>query len=266
MNGQHTLAAIVKSQCAQDLLVVAQHCETIEELDILYNQYDKNRNRTLPQAYDAVAYGPKHSLSKTQTNVLGAAIPHILSGFSYASPGSFTDSPLGAFLRDTTNRMAAMSAWLEEAHLMLAVMEHCPQEVRTALSRAQVFGIALLTFRWKPDYAENFWHTVAREEDLLGERPSQKDPSAVLLRWLLGNPVVKIGYRSYPRYVASCWNTYCRKSHSMHHPYARDLDQPFRLAHTPHNGRACKTYLQTDSTLLYSPRVFLAWKGSETPR
>ena len=124
-----------------------------------------------------------------------------------------------------------------------------PKATRNLLVRASVLSIALVTYRFQPEMAHDFWPRLARDSGLI-----EGDPAHTLLRWLRETPARHYDNGSYARHVAAAWNA-AYEGRQLFRLLARQPTQPLLVAGTPHEGNVHKVYLRPTGEVLAAPEA-----------
>lgn len=174
INGNHTLEAVVESGVSLPLTIVYQKVNSVDEAAQSYACFDIQRTRTWQQA--AHAAGIDEGLPEP-AKVL-AAIGVIQANFSAVQ------GLLGVLSR--TARFNLLEEYRNAALLIHGAIAGvgAPDRNQKMIRRAAVFAVALVTARYQPSAAEEFWGGVARDDGL-----RRNDPRKVLLRYMENNAV-----------------------------------------------------------------------------
>jgi hypothetical protein len=141
--------------------------------------------------------------------------------------------------RNAETRVALIHAWHDEVARWLADLHGQPRAITRLLTRQAVVAVALVTYRFSPQAAQEFWRGVA-SDDRLG----QKDPRKALLLYLIDKSPTGISPAMYSRYVASAWNSWC---HNRPRNNLRLTKTPtIQIDHTPHTGQELLVYLDAE--------------------
>jgi len=244
LNGLHRLTALGRSRESVWFWVEERRVTSLAEMADLYAVHDRNLSRSLRDLYrvdpdlQTTALAPKH------LHKLGGALGVLVSGFQQPT-GYASDTLWVGLLRNPRVRKTLILAWAPE---MQQLVTHCqgPGSVRNLLERASVLAVALVTWRFQPAQATDFWGRLAADSGLVAGQPVH-----TLLRWLRESPVRSINPALYPRYVAEAWN-----AHMAGKTFPRALageSGPLRLAGTPHTGTQHLHYVNAQGAALREP-------------
>lgn len=247
VNGQHTLAAMVASQCALLLDVQETLVETMEDVAVLYGRHDRGLARSLTDSYSAHGFAETYGFSREHTAIIGGAMPLVVSGFT--SYGNYTGQ-LGKFMRDQDLRWGMMVDWVDESRLFFEDIRGTAGFLFKCLSRAAVVSVALVTYRYTGNDATEFWREVAKDNGLQSTHPAK-----TLIRFLLEHPAKMHAPNIYARYVATAWNAFFEER-SLSLLRARDAGFPILIEGTPFDGKRALYFMQPDGTLVHDPIAF----------
>lgn len=219
LNGNHTLEAVVLADMPLLLSFIRQPVADIEEAGCIYARQDVHRTRTWQDTYRARGM---ESLMPGFKGVehLGAAVPYIA--------GNFQESFRRVRMDTRESRLAMMEAWAPYGRLYHESMQGASKPITRMLVRGAVMSVGLVTFRYAPMKAQEFWSSVAADDGLRAN-----DTRKVLLDWLRDNSTFKGDNRVLAsKAVASCWNAWCMKEDRK---FIRPSTmQEFKLQGTPY--------------------------------
>lgn len=210
VNGQHTLAAIVKANKPVVLTVLRTVVLSEDEMGQFYGRHDRHRGRTPHDALGAMNMAAKLDLAEPEVNAFSTGLRWIESGFRRLSV--HTDPELSG----SNDRIAeSMMQWGKIAGLYFDAVRNAQHGMKGAFRRGPVVAVGLVTFKHQQDKASRFWSVAADEENL-----TKNDPRKALNDYLRkttsssGDPIL------YSRNVAAAWNkfyedgtlTFCRPS------------------------------------------------------
>ena len=246
VNGQHTLAAIVRCGTLQAVVVTETPCATLENVAALYASHDVNLRRSIRDRYSAMELAAELGLSSTDLEALGGAIPILASGFA---GWHGRNEPYAAYFSDLTIRAELMRDWKDEAHAYFVAAPMGRQSIRALLRRVGVLAVGLVTFRYQPEKAQEFWYSILRDDGL-----TANDPRKRLLVFLQDHEVRKYIPEVYPRYSATAWNAFFAGK-LLHNPLQINRAAALTLAGTPHRGRVGQIwrYLDPEGVIHHDP-------------
>ena len=246
INGQHTLTALGQTSGAPIWLQLEEiRVATLEEVGVLYESYDRNLARSWADLYHADAALQQYELAPKHLSALGAACTPLAIGFQVVDR-QFHAHSWAVVLKDAQIRFALMAAWQDEMRNFSASCQG-PGSVRRLLTRGSVLSVALVTYRFQPEAAQQFWPSLARDSGL-----TEGEPAHSLLRWLRDTPTRRLETAAYQRVVAAAWNA-AFQGRQLFKLSGRQPAQPILIAGTPHDGTVCKRYLTDAGQVLQSP-------------
>lgn len=241
INGQHTLHAIVRSGRALWLTIEEHHCKDSFEVAALYKTFDTQLRRTGSDLFAASDFAGTHDLSTNMVDALSGAISIIIGGFVSGTRGK--DHPCNLFISNPHNKEAAMAMWAEPARAYFQTFsQDTPGFVKWQAHRAMVAAVGIVTFRYQPVAAKEFWERIARREMLTSSMPEYR-----LINYLA--PPQESGMRMgflYSRGVAAAWNAAFRGKTLNRGIVPRRLDLPMLIAGTPFDGQRTLMYFRAN--------------------
>ncbi|HEX6827170.1 MAG TPA: hypothetical protein VF077_12705 [Nitrospiraceae bacterium] len=248
INGQHTLHAVILVQQPLEVAVEEIAVESAEELARYYGQFDRVRLRSLQHIYQAHAIHESLNLNKSQAVCLGACLPLFVSGFSQIGP---REDSLRMYTANPRLRMACMEHWVAEASMFFSLIKGAPGVVSMNIRRAPVMAVALVTLRFAPEEAEDFWQNACQDDGL-----AQADPRHTLHLFLRTTKAGEFAPHQYSRYVAAAWNAGQSKRRLKNiSPQPEHL--PIVLTGTPHDGKHVYRYVTPQGDMVREPQWYL---------
>lgn len=195
VNGNHTLEAIVQSSVSIPLTFVYQQVTSLEEVATIYACFDIQRMRTWMQAASAAGLADEIPLAK---HVL-AALSHIIADFG--SGGNIDRIPE---LRSRPLRFQLMEEYKQAAAMLQVCLHGAPPDNARLVRRSGPMAVALVTTRYQPSSAEEFWRNMVWDDGL-----RKDDPRKVLLRYLTNHDTVgQQATRENTIAAANAWNAW----------------------------------------------------------
>jgi hypothetical protein len=228
INGQRSLQAVSLAGKPHRFSVLTYACADIEQVHMLYGTYDRNRPRRLAQLYETSRFCEKHNLSVKQAKMLGAAMPLLAAGFASLAYAKSRRLVRG-LLHSVPIRFSMMEDWLPEMRLLVKDIAGAPHIPTNVLMRAGALPVILVTYRYAPDEAHEFWHNVAWNRADVG------DPRRVLVKWCDVNMLVRYHPHVLARYMAIAWNA-AMDRRKLNVIALRGASAPIIIKHTPHDG------------------------------
>lgn len=198
LNGQHTLAAIVRSGIPTPLQILQTPVRDEKELGELYGRHDRHRSRTSSDAFYGMGLAQDIGLSDKETNAFAPALKYVLNDFRRAI---VTDGKEFATSLDCLAEH--MTLWSAYAREYFGYVREAGPGLKGPFRRAPAVAIALVTIKHQPAKAIDFWAVAAADDGL-----HKDDPRKALVNWLLshssqvGDPI------TYMRNIASAWNKF----------------------------------------------------------
>ena len=153
VNGQHTCNAIIKHGKA--IRVTVRHSSVNSEEDIAFVYaygHDNGLKRSPADALAAYDVAGQHGISTTSTNKIAPAMRHICAGFDYDKRGDTLHTPVEEIKNEFSN-------WVDAFRLF----HHLPvphSRTRKAAYKRSILSVALVTMRFAPEKATEFWTGV----------------------------------------------------------------------------------------------------------
>lgn len=169
LNGYHRMNAQVKSGRSIKWTVVCHPCATYEEVRELYYKFDTNtRIRSGAQILAAVDFADNFGLTKQMAEALFRSVPVIANNFSsmHKDKDRLTAKVMDRRLDFARNYSAA-------AEKYWASLDGCQPSFKRKFLSAGVCAVGLVTFRYQPIVAQEFWSNVALNDGLRRGDPRQ---------------------------------------------------------------------------------------------
>lgn len=227
-DGRHRLRAIMQYGKPELVPVVHIHAKDKDAIADDYIRRDCGRVRTVAHAYTATDLATQTELTNTQLNALGAAC-HIITGGFQLEPRGNRDPAL----RSRDIRKKSVLYWARDAKAFFTATAGSDADMRKALNRAAVLAVALVTIRYQPEKAAQFWHRVALNDGL-----RRREPEHTLVQYLQKYEANSMRRNKYARGVANGWNAHLEESPLciIKVPDAM-LDKPIQIMGSPYNGK-----------------------------
>lgn len=230
VNGQHTLAAVVKSGVTlKSNPVIYYQVEADDEIDNLYAHHDIGKGRSYSDSLRAYQVAENAGIPNSYVNYLSAAISYIKEGF-----------PARYSRRDIAHEdlVELVFDWLPEFKAFLGAISPCDSDVRKKLITKPILAVALVTFRYQAEKAKLFWEQVAKINML-----PRSDPRMALHRTLLTMTMATGENDGYSpahlsRACAYAWNKWFGGvSLVLLKPNVLKVDRPISVHGTPYDGK-----------------------------
>lgn len=241
LNGQHTMNAIIQSECTYDLTVTEHYAQNSDDLAHLYETFDLQRRRRYADSMRVYRLTEVLGMNSTSIENLGAALAWARSNFG-------ADRMMKQMIT-FTDRREWSKLWKWEMHAILEAISPCDKYIRNTLLKQPVLSVALITMRYQPEKSFAFWRQVAWQDGL-----KQYDPRQTLRKYLAASTRTneysgnKVEPYEISRAVALAWNAYMAYR-VWRYVVVRDTTKLMTLAGTPYNGNQSPHFL----SLLESP-------------
>lgn len=190
INGNHTLEAIAACGIAQVLTVTRTRVADENEAGALYAIHDIQQVRTWGASLRATGLGEGIPLADKVMSAIGV----IEDRFAHTTK-SASVSRLG--------RIEQLEEYRKPAEMLSACMDNAPGATSKYIRRAAIMAIALVSFKYQPSLASEFWTNVAHDEGLVTGQPEK-----ALLSWFRNCRITAghIARRDHARAGALAWN------------------------------------------------------------
>jgi hypothetical protein len=197
VNGNHTLEAVVEAGVSVPLTLIYQQVADEEEAAAAYACFDIQRTRGWSDA--ARAIGADHDLINSGKVI--AALTPIMLGFERRSAGTLAQMDLLSRRR----RFEVLEEYRGAAGLLHAACLGSSAVNQRLILRAGVYSVALVTARYQPSSAEEFWGGLVHDDGL-----RVNDPRKSLLKYLSLRTVGTAGEDRYDLTIAAAqaWNAH----------------------------------------------------------
>lgn len=225
IDGQHRLRALARFDRPIRFTFKVYACASFVEVAEHYGRIDfaaQGRDvRDFVRTYDLAA---EHDLDVREACVVATAGKVIAAGLAAAPQATAAYQTL----RSPDALADFLVPWWPSARLYLGAISPGAPAVRRCLYRSGVAAVGLLTARWQPDRARDFWTGLARDDGL-----RQHDPRKTLLAWFGAHRAIdgKLGVANDLRAAAQAWNAAWHGRPLQIIRAQRDLS--FELAGTP---------------------------------
>lgn len=235
INGQHTLTAIIKAGVSLPLPVEEFFVDSDEDIAMLYAHEDLQRKRGFADSMRAFDMPERLGLTRTYIENVASALKWCKSNFGADSKmfRSITQDDLREWVPN----------WAWEMKQMLRAISPCDSASRNLVLKQSVLSVALMTLRYSPDKATEFWRQVAQDDGL-----SRDDPRKTVREWLKNNTIrptntsQSVSPISVSRYVALGWNAWY-EGRPLKILRVRDTSAVLKLAGTSFSGNQSENFL-----------------------
>lgn len=172
-NGQHRMHAVIVADRAQEFQILITECMTLEEVQADYHRHDiVARKRSNAEIMASTGIGDESGLPKQFLVKLFQAGPILENDLQ---PVHYLKDTVAQ--RDIDSRIETVRDWLGEARLYEQFIRSAPKHVKQSLINAGVMAVALVTIRYQPQQAAEFWRGLAEDDGL-----RRGDPRKTLLQ------------------------------------------------------------------------------------
>lgn len=248
VDGQHRLWAVLRSGVTWEFDLAVTRCDSMQEVDRLYTRIDRGKVRSKDDYLRAVDGYADLGMGKRQVQKAYGAAAVLITGFDNSNP---SDDRI-ARLEDA--RYAVIREWAEWFIAYDDAVAGCPSEMYHSLAVRALHAVAVVTCRYQPEKARDFWRRVASVDGLTRYSGEGQLSRAILsgkMHWER-----KVLQPS--RMVAKCWNAYYAGT-TLQKLKVMDgeLGKPILVAGTPYDGK---------KVVRCVPEGFEYLAGSDVPR
>jgi len=205
VNGYHRLTALATlpedSDFRLPVRIIYTLMDNTEEIADHYGVIDTGGPRSGRDAIKAQNFAKDWNVSEDILVTAGAAGALIMTDFVGGRAAAWHH----AVGRSIPARIQFLRDWEQEIRIADELLQQVTSRMRKFILRQPVVAVMLLNLRHTPEQAVDFWTSVITGENLFAT-----DPEMVLRNYLMTHPSSKMGENMYARYVANCWNAYCR--------------------------------------------------------
>jgi hypothetical protein len=231
IDGYHRLQAIIEAGVSSPMVIVNCAVGSMDEVDANYAVTDTGLIRTSVDRATAYNLPSRFALSPRWVTSLGYAVAAITGGFEFDSNDLHTRDAV----RSDAVRIPLMETWLPEMHRFVEILAQNKGMWMGGKTRnASLVAIALVTLRYQPERAEQFWAAVAKNDGL-----GRTQPERILIDYLQSSSVKREGTRAYARAIAYCWNaSYDGRplTYALRHK-KNVVNNPILIKGTPYTGK-----------------------------
>lgn len=226
LNGQHRLNAVSRAGIPCSFIVCRSRFNSDDDMDMAYASMDDGLARTFVDRTAALGLPDKLRVPYQTVNRSFSAILSIYSGFT-SRGGAVSRQKL---FRSISEKEAVLLEWVDNIYAYHHACLGAHTSVARWFDRVPVMAVGLVTFRFSPQKASEFWHVVAQNDGL-----SKGSPEHTLFMFLNATRAIDIDIPEYTRKVAACWNAFY-EGRDLSAARARP-DLPILIQGTPWNGR-----------------------------
>ena len=183
VNGQHRLAAVVQAQVSIEFQLLLIPCATLDDLHALYYRFDAvQRSRTTEVVLQSVGVADHYHIPRTLAKAAYHAGLFIALGLRNV-PGGSRPAHLGT----PDGALNAIEPWWPYVRKYGDIIAECDApNFRRKLTSSSVMAVALVTLKYQPTKAAEFWSGVALNLNMEKGDPRRTLNIALNERSLLG--------------------------------------------------------------------------------
>jgi hypothetical protein len=230
VNGYTRLAAVIQGGFELPFTITLVDVANASEAAAEYATLDAHRVRQTKDLLRGHELEETIGLSLSDQERVARTAAIVASGFQPISSL--------AFARTIQFRLPYLLEWAPFARVVTNATHtgHSLDPAGLRIFNAPIFGVALVTARFQPDKALEFWRAVAANDGL---RRGDAD-------WVLRDFLARLStatVRDYPgmeRRVAACWNAYMEERQLAFSRVEQNIDgtwSPIKLVGTPYSGQ-----------------------------
>lgn len=167
--GKHRMSAVVESDCSIPFAVEFYRYATLADLEADYASTNAGLNLTRGQAMEAMGTGVSLRVTKRMADAAAAGLLLIAGNFT-------TRRPVGihTLLRNPVVMHDALTAWATPIYAYEKAIDWASSRERQLWYRGPVVAMGMVTFRFQPEKAEEFWRTVCTNDGLRKGTPEHQ--------------------------------------------------------------------------------------------
>ncbi len=246
VDAYHRLHAMIKSNTQQFFNIVNHNCKNMAEVKALYAKFDRGLRRTPTDMMNAYGLREELGISWEEYMCMYGACGLATYGFLGDLETSYRQI-LFPDLNNSEARAAMVLEWKEEAEALCEDLKGAEKILQRYILRVGILAVALVTYRYAPEKAHEFWNGMAQDDGLL-----RNDPRKAFIYFMGGNAVRGARHHHLSRTVAKTWNAWTGRT-SQAKVHLAKQSSPINLRLTPHNGRKHMLYIDREGTLLKDP-------------
>lgn len=200
VNGQHRLQAVIASGVPVEFQLLVVPVENEAGLHALYYRFDTvQRERSGRMVLASIGIAEQLDISRDAAHGAYRAGVVIASGLKM--PEGHGD-PLTPELGTPDGRLAAIEPWWPQVKQYNDAISPAATKIKRRLLIASVMPVALVTLKYQPAKALEFWSGVAADDGL-----HVGDARKAMVH-VLANVDFKNGFNAGLIYTANCWNAW----------------------------------------------------------
>lgn len=199
VDGQHRLTGVIRAGEAVKFNIWITDADTTEEVEALYYRHDLvSRKRSVGDGLRAIHIDERQNLSPTQAQRVIAAVKVIEGGIATPNQGRRS-----AEMMVMDRVLDKAKSWWPAARMFYDAISGAPAKNCLGLQRKEILAVALMTCRYQPERAPDFWGPAAHDDGL-----RKFDPRKQLLKFVEDIRGFDGGNNGAVRAAALCWNAW----------------------------------------------------------
>jgi hypothetical protein len=205
IDGQHRLKAVYLYGKPVSMPILEIPANDLDEVKQLYGNIDQGLKRSATDAIRAMGLSDQFGLPERRVQRMSGALRAIATRFTDTTAGASRGDARRqrALTRSNAVNTTLLRAWEKEIHRYYEIVEGGEPSIVAMFERAAVLGCALLTIRYAPEDAIEFWGGSARDDGL-----SAHDPRKRFINWLREEKKPKSGQIA--RAFSVAWRSYLK--------------------------------------------------------
>ncbi len=229
VNGQHTLAAIAKSEISQILDI----CYTKEDPKDAYYRHDVGLKRTTADMFSALQVADEFGFTASQVNLVSSAVRFISDNFG--NPDTNKNRTL-----HPDDHIKLFRDYADAAGSYFEIAAGHWRQIRTALIRAATASVALSLYKFVDNgtrsLVDEFWTGAIFDNGLVSGDPRKAAHAHLLSSNVKTTRSVgknNMSSAKSARYLAQCWNAWA-DGREIQWTQVRNEKAPIEIRHTPY--------------------------------
>lgn len=202
VDGQHRLTAISLWHTTVPLMINVVSKPDLKSAQKYYSTFDgQSAVRTTRELLDAVDLPSEVGLTKSMAKAVYDAAQLLASNLEPMNGSANVASHHGLFRMN--NRIEVVQKWASEAREFEQILKAAHFSIRKMLMGTGVLAVALVTLRYQPATARQFWRGIAENDGL-----RKADPRSTFLADLMTRNMAVGSVRQRVQQPAVAWNAF----------------------------------------------------------
>jgi len=205
IDGQHRLHAVALYGRPVPMPILEIPTSDMAAVRRLYGNIDQGLRRSATDAIRAMGLAEEFGLAERRVQRMSGALRAIATRFTDTTGGASRGDARRqrAVTRSNAVNTSLLRVWEKEIHKYYEIVEGGEPSIIALFERAAVLGCALLTIRYSPESAAEFWGGASRDDGL-----AMHDPRKRFLVWLREEKKSKSG--EIARAFAVAWRNFLK--------------------------------------------------------